>query len=126
MDGHDMSAVHSFEPGDFLIFQLESGYGLLRVLGVELKNGNEVWHLAVYRDLFLDPESADVALETPRNLTTEIPHVAITNRAFESTQVARMGNVSLTVDELSGYESWKTSAEQRISDRSVRLLLGLR
>ena len=121
-----MSAVHSFEPGDFLIFQLESGYGLLRVLGVEFRNGDEVWHLAVYRDLFLDAESADVALEMPRNLTTEIPHVAITNRAFESTQVAKMGNVALTGDELSGYESWKASTDQPVSDRSVRLHLGLR
>lgn len=126
MDGHDMSAVHSFEPGDFLIFQLESGYGLLRVLAVEERNAGEVWHLAVYRDLFLDPDTADVALETPQNLTAEIPHVAITNRAFESTQVAKMGNHSLTGDELSGYESWKTSADQPVSDRSVRLLLGLR
>lgn len=126
MDKHDMSAVHNFTPGDFLIFQLESGYGLLRVLAVEQKSADDVWHLAIYRDLFLDPETADVALETPQSLTTEIPHVAITNRAFESTQVAKMGNLSLTSDELSGYDSWKASADQPVSDRSVRLLLGLR
>src|SRR5687767_7812014 len=107
MDKHDMPAVHSFTPGDFLIFQLESGYGLIRVLGTEQRNADEVWHLAVYRDLFLDPDTADIALETPQNLTVEIPHVAITNRAFESTQVAKMRSLSLTGDELSGYESWK-------------------
>ena len=123
---HVMSAVHNFTPGDFLIFQLESGYGLLRVLAVEQKNADEVWHLAVYRDLFLDPDTADAALETPQNLTAEISHVAITNRAFESTQVAKMRNLSLTGDELSGYDSWKASADQPVSDRSVRLLLGLR
>jgi hypothetical protein len=117
-----MSAVHSFQPGDFLIFQLESGYALLRVLGVEERDGDSVWHIAAYRDLFLDPEMADAAIQDHANLTVELPHVALTNRAFESTQVAKMGSVPLGPEELRSYEEWTGD----VSDRSIRLLLGLR
>lgn len=124
MDG--MSSIHDFAPGDFLIFQLEAGYALLRVLDVQSMNGEAVWHIAAYRDLFLDTETADAALDEPENLGIEIAHAALTNRAFESTQVAKMRNVPLTGDELAAYEAWKSTAEQRVSDRSVRLLLGLR
>ena len=79
-----------FAPGDFLVFQLESGFGLLRVLGSEGDDGNKVWHLAAYRDLFLDVDSAEEAANHPDSLTVELPHVALTNRAFESTQVAKL------------------------------------
>ena len=116
--------LHDFRPGDFLIFQLESGFALLRVLDVDETEG--VWHLAAYEDLFLDPEAADSALEDPAALTIDKPHIALTNRAFESTQVARMKNAELTEDDLEGYESWKESGEKAVHDRSVRLLLGLR
>jgi len=121
-----MSVIHSFAPGDFLIFQLESGYGLLRVTATDELNGEHVWHVAAYRDLFLDVEMADVAIANPQSLTVEIPHVALTNRAFESTQVSRIGNATLNDGELSAYETWKQSSDQDISDRSIRLLLGLR
>lgn len=121
-----MTSVHSFEPGDFLIFQLEAGYGLLRVLGVEEKDGDAVWHVAAYRDLFLDPDSADSSIDHPENLHVEIPHVALTNRAFESTQVAKLRNVPLAAESLASYEDWNRSSEKHISDRSIRLLLGLR
>ncbi len=121
-----MSSIHDFAPGDFLIFQLEAGFALLRVLDVQVPDGDAVWHIAVYRDLFLDTETADAALDEPEKLGTEIAHTALTNRAFESSQMALMRNVPLTADDLAAYESWKRSAEPRISDRSVRLLLGLR
>lgn len=121
-----MSSIHDFAPGDFLIFQLEAGFALLRVLDVQARDGDAVWHIAVYRDLFLDTETADAALDEPEKLGTEIAHTALTNRAFESSQMALMRNVPLTADDLAAYESWKRSAEPRISDRSVRLLLGLR
>ena len=121
-----MSSIHDFAPGDFLIFQLEAGFALLRVLDVQAMNGEVVWHIAAYRDFFLDTETADAALVEPQNLGIEIAHAALTNRAFESTQVAKMRNVPLTGDELAAYEAWKSTAEQRVSDRSVRLLLGLR
>ncbi|MGD9628048.1 MAG: hypothetical protein AB7V18_02260 [Pyrinomonadaceae bacterium] len=121
-----MSSIHDFAPGDFLIFQLEAGFALLRVLDVQAPGGDAVWHISVYRDLFLDTETADAALDEPEKLGTEIAHAALTNRAFESSQMALMRNVPLTADDLVAYEAWKRSAEPRISDRSVRLLLGLR
>jgi hypothetical protein len=121
-----MAAVHSFAPGDFLIFQLEAGYALLRVLDVESVDGDEVWHVAAYGDLFLDAEMADAAIDRHESLRVELAHAALTNRAFESTQVARMRNVPLSADELAAYEAWKHSDAHEISDRSIRLLLGWR
>lgn len=121
-----MSSIHDFAPGDFLIFQLEAGFALLRVLDVQDLNGEPIWHIKVYRDLFLDTEMADAALDEPEKLGIEIAHAALTNRAFESSQMAKMRNVPLAADELASYEAWKRSAEPIVSDRSVRLLLGLR
>ncbi|MEP7149858.1 MAG: hypothetical protein ABI857_13340 [Acidobacteriota bacterium] len=121
-----MPTVHSFVSGDFLIFQLESGYALLRVLAVDETDAGEVWHLAAYKDLFLDVEAVDEALDDATSLIIEKPHVALTNRAFESTQVARMRNVPLREDDLEDLKAWKLSAEKTVSDRSIRLLLGLR
>lgn len=118
--------VHDFNPGDFLIFQLESGFALVRILDVGKEDGEDVWHVAAYQDLFLDPEAADKALENPEKLTLDKPHLALTNRAFESTQTARMRNVPLTQEELAEYEAWKNSFDREVSDRSIRLLLGLR
>ncbi len=126
MDGKAMTAIHDFAPGDFLIFQLEAGYGLLRVLDVDHHDGDHVWHLAAYRDLFLDPDMADAAIENNAGLGVAIPHAALTNRAFESTQVAKMANVPLNAGDLAAYEAWKSSGDRHVSDRSIRLLLGLR
>lgn len=116
--------VHDFQPGDFLIFQLESGFALLRVLDVE--RTDETWHLASYKDFFLDPETADAALDDPARLTVDKPHIALTNHAFESTQVARIRNVPLAEADLEEYNSWKGSDASEVHDRSIRLLLGLR
>lgn len=116
----------NFQAGDFLIFQLESGFGLLRILAVEETDADTVWHLAAFNELFLDIETADAALEHPESLTVSHPHLALTNRAFESTQVARMKNVSLTEDELKSYRDWLNNLNREVSDRSVRLMLGLR
>jgi hypothetical protein len=115
-----------FQAGDFLIFQIESAYGLLRILAIEDVEGEKVFHLAGYDEMFLDIDSADAALADYRGLTVGKPHMALTTRAFESTQVARMGNAALTDAELKAFEDWKQSAERSISDLSVRLLLGLR
>jgi hypothetical protein len=113
-----------FQPGDFLIFQLESGYGLLRLLSIDEQNGERVWHVAAYEDLFLDTEGAEAAISDPEQLSLTNPHIALTNRAFESTQVARMGNVPLTPEE--ERRARDASAQPKVSDRSIRLLLGLR
>ena len=116
----------NFQAGDFLIFQIESGYGLLRVLAIDETEGGTVWHLAAYNEMFLDIDSADAAIENYDNLTVNYPHLALTNRAFESTQTARMTNISLQADELKAFEMWKANPSRKISDLSVRLLLGLR
>lgn len=115
----------NFQAGDYLIFQIESGYGLLRLLEIEEKSGEKIWHLTAFNEMFLDVETADLALENPSALTINISHVALTNRAFEATQVARMMNLPLTENELKAFEDWKNNAGD-ISDRSIRLLLGFR
>ncbi|MBA3634692.1 MAG: hypothetical protein H0W58_18075 [Acidobacteria bacterium] len=116
----------NFQAGDYLIFQIESAYVLLRLLAIEETAEEKVWHLASYNEMFLDIDSADAALENSNNLTINHPHLALTSRAFESTQVARMKNEPLTENELKAYEEWKKEANREVSDRSVRLLLGLR
>lgn len=121
-----MTAVHDFNPGDFLIFQLESGFALLRVLAVDTTDGDGVWHVAAYRDFFLDTESAENAIDQPETLAVEKSHIALTNHAFESTQVARLRNIPLTEAELNGYRAWKSDPTHEIFDRSIRLILGLR
>jgi len=113
-----------FAPGDDLIFQLESGFGLLRVLAVEGEGAETVWHLLAYDDFFPDVESAEVAL-SQRALPVRKAHMALTNRAFERTPVARLGNRPVTEDELSTYTQWLNS-ERVVSDRSALLMLGIR
>ncbi len=115
-----------FQAGDFLIFQIESAYGLLRILAVEETQNGTVWHLAAYNEMFLDIEMADAALEDFTSLTISRPHLAVTNRAFESTQVARMKNEPLNEVELKAYREWIENPSRKVSDTSVRLLLGLR
>ena len=121
-----MASVHDFTPGDFLIFQLESAYALLRVLAVDENGDDPVWHVAAYRDFYLDPEVADAAVENSANLEVERAHLALTTHAFESTQLARLQNVPLVERELEGYNAWKASQNKEVYDRSIRLLLGLR
>lgn len=116
----------NFQPGDFLIFQIESGYGLLRVLAIDERSPGTIWHLAAYSELFLDVEMADAALDSGDSLKISHPHLALTNRAFESTQVARMRHLPLNEDDLIAFDQWKQNEASDVSDRSVRLLLGLR
>lgn len=118
--------AQNFQAGDFLIFQIESGYGLLRILGISEQNGESVFHLSAYNELFPDIEFADAALANPQSLTLSVPHVALTNRAFLSTQTARMKNVPLTEAELKPLEDWQNDENAEITDRSIRLMLGLR
>ncbi len=117
-----------FAAGDDLIFQLESGYGLLRVLAVETSaaGAEEVWHLMVYEELFPDVEAAEEALAAPDNLHTRAAHLALTERAFERTPAARLGHRPLTERELAAYRLWVQQGSGDVSDRSVLLLLGLR
>ena len=115
-----------FAPGDFLVFQLEAGYGLLRVLGSEGEKGDKVWHLVAYRDLFTDVDSAEEAAKQADSLTVELPHVALTNRAFESTQVAKLMSSPIDTSRNEPLNAWHADPAHQIHDRSIRLLLGLR
>ncbi len=53
----------NFQAGDFLIFQIESAYGLLRILAIQETAGESIWHLAAYNEMVLDIDTADTALE---------------------------------------------------------------
>ena len=114
-----------FTPGDDLIFQLESGYGLLRVIAIDEREGKKVWHLSAYEELFGDVESAERALASPEALHVRKKHMALTERAFERTPAARIGNRPVTNTELASYEDWSRS-DGHVSDRSALLMLGLR
>ena len=116
----------NFSAGDFLVFQLEAGFALLRLLFVDETNDPKVWHVAAYGDFFLDVETAESALTDIHSLTISNPHLALTNRAFESTQVARIGNIPLTDRENGSLAAWRKDPNRDVSDRSVRLMLGLR
>jgi hypothetical protein len=117
--------MHSFSPGDDLIFQLESGFGLLRVIAVDGEGAETIWHLLAYDEFFPDVESAELRLSGSAPLPVRQAHMALTNRAFERTPTARLGNRPVTEDELIAYNVWLNS-ERHVSDRSALLMLGIR
>src|SRR5580765_1713618 len=114
-----------FAPGDDLIFQLESGFGLLRVIAIDEPEGKTVWHLLAYEEFFPDVESAERALAQPSSLHIRQPHMALTERAFERTPAARLGNRPVSDVERAPYDKW-IQAGGKVSDRSALLMLGLR
>ncbi len=115
-----------FQPGDFLVFQLEAGYSLLRLLEIDDTGSETIWHVAGYDDFFLDVETAEAMTANAAKLTLKDRHIALTTRAFESTQVATISNQSLTAEDLEPIAKWRTDPDRKVSDRSVRLMLGLR
>jgi hypothetical protein len=117
--------MHNLAPGDDLVFQLESGFGLLRVLAIDGAGAETIWHLLAYDEFFPDVESAERALAQGNPLPIRQPHMALTNRAFERTPTARLGNRPVTDDELVAYNAWLNS-ERTVSDRSALLMLGIR
>lgn len=116
----------NLQPGDFLVFQLESGFALMRLLAMDEDEGGKTWHVAAYGDFFPDVESAEAATARPESLGPGNPHLALTNRAFESTQVAKIASIPLTARETEPLTTWKKDPDRQVSDRSVRLMLGLR
>jgi hypothetical protein len=114
-----------FVPGDDLIFQLESGFGLLRVIAIDKRDGIPVWHLMAYEELFPDIESAELALNQPESLHIRRAHMALTDRAFERTPAARLGNRPVGSAERDAYQNWIETGGQ-VADRSALLMLGLR
>jgi hypothetical protein len=117
--------MQDLHPGDYLAFQLEAGFALLRLLAIDNEGGDAVWHLVAYTNLFPSVESAEAAVNAG-GLEISEPHLALTNRAFESTQVARIAHRDLKDDELSVLNAWHCDADRKVRDRSIRLLLGLR
>lgn len=115
-----------FQPGDFLVFQLEAGFALIRLLAVDAAVDAKVWHVAAYGDFFPDVDSAEAATAFPAALTVLNDHMPLTDRAFESTQVARISNVPLTDRELRSLSAWRSGPNGKVSDRSVRLMMGFR
>ena len=117
--------TQTFAPGDDLIFQLESGFGLLRVIAVDESDAGATWHLLAYEEFFPDVESAELALAGPAGLHIRNPHMALTDRAFERTPAARLGNRPVTDEERAAYLDWAESSRE-VSDRSALLMLGIR
>src|SRR5436190_23265764 len=118
--------ANAFDPGDFLLYQLESGFGLLRILAIEGEDAGRIWHIAVYRELFPDVESAEQASTAPSSLHIDRAHLALTERAFDRTPTAKLGNLPLAEDDLNGYRDWMATEDRHIFDRSLLLLLGMR
>src|SRR6266850_5029670 len=112
---------HQFAPGDDLVFQLESGLGLLRILAIEGEGGETVWHLLAYEEFFPSVEAAEAALNQPGLLNIRKAHMALTDRAFERTPAARLGNRPLTDAERVAYQNWIESGGE-VSDRSALLM----
>ena len=115
----------TFAPGDDLVFQVESGFGLMRVLASEGAGPAAVWHVLVYQDFYPDVESAEAALAEGRALDVREPHLALTEHAFEKTPAARLGNRPVNPRELEALEHWRATGGEA-QDRSVLLLLGMR
>ncbi len=114
-----------FVPGDDLVFQIESGFGLLRVLEVEGEGVETVWHVLVYEDFYPEVEAAEAALAGDAELPARIPHLALTDHAFEKTPVARLGNRPVRETELEALRRWRERGGE-VFDRSVLLMLGMR
>jgi hypothetical protein len=115
-----------FVAGDNLVFQLESGFGLMRVLAVDGAGADAIWHVLTYEELFPDIESAEQALTAPENLHVGYAHLALTDRAFERTPAARLSHRTVADNESADYQLWRRSTEPRVFDRSLLQLLGMR
>lgn len=115
----------AFAPGDDLVFQIESGFGLVRVLAVEGEGRERVWHVLVYQDFYPEVEAAEAALATGRDMEVREPHIALTEHAFEKTPAALLGNRPVAENELDAVRRWEQSGG-RPHDRSVLLMLGMR
>lgn len=115
----------NYSPGDDLLFQLESGFGLMRVLAVEGEGRETVWHVLVYEEFYADIETAEAALARGGALEVRTPHLALTDRALERTPAARLGQRPVTEEEIELVNSWREQGA-RVFDRSVLQMLGIR
>ena len=115
-----------YAPGDDLVFQLESGFGLFRVLATERREAETIWHVLVYEDFYPEVELAEAALLTKAGaLAVRAPHLALTDRALERTPAARLGNRAVMQEELNAVRTWRERGGEAF-DRSLLQLLGIR
>jgi hypothetical protein len=115
----------SYEAGDDLVFQMESGFGLVRVLATEGEGRDAVWHIQVYYDFYPDVETAEAALTADVALAVREPHLALTEHAFEKTPAARLSHRPVAAEELEPLDRWRREG-RRVHDRSLLLMLGMR
>ena len=116
----------NYRAGDFLVYQLESAFALLRLLAIDETDDGRIWHLAGYSEFFPDVESAEAALDSPGSFKKVLPHAALTERAFQSTQTAPLANQPLSYDDLAPLNTWRENSDRSVSNISIRLLLGFR
>lgn len=114
-----------FVAGDNLIFQLESGFGLMRVLAVDEAQAETIWHLTVFEDFYPDIETAERALEHLDALQVRRAHLALSTYALEKTPAAKLDNQPLRDEEANFRRTWEVSGSP-VANRSVLLMLGLR
>ncbi len=118
-----------YAPGDDLVFQLESGFGLFRVLAAERSGAETIWHVLVYEDFYPEVEMAEAALTAAAAqtgaLAVRLPHLALTDRALERTPAARLRNRAVTQDELAPVRAWREHNGE-VFDRSLLQMLGIR
>jgi hypothetical protein len=114
-----------FAAGDDLVFQVESGFGLVRVLATEGAGEAAVWHILVYENFYPDVETAEAALDGGAALAVRSPHIAFTEHAFAKTPAARLGNRPITAEELKALEDWR-EARGAVHDRSLLQMIGMR
>jgi hypothetical protein len=115
----------NFKPGDFLIFQIESGFGLLKLIGISGSQEDPVWHLRAFNELFLEIDTAEMAANSHEQLTVGMKHAALTNRAFLATQVAILKSDVISEEESAIVSDW-IGQSLKPTDSPIRLLLGLR
>src|SRR5260370_39679993 len=116
--------AQTFAAGDDLIFQLESGFGLLRVIAIDERETDTTWHLMAYEELFPDVESAERALGDPASLHIRKAHMAATTRASQRPPAPRLGNRPATESERAAFQA-RVASDGKVSDRSTLLLLAL-
>ena len=115
-----------YTPGDDLVFQLESGFGLFRVLATERGGAETIWHVLVYEDFYPEVEMAEAALaKEPSALAVRLPHLALTDRALERTPAARLQHRAVTQGELAAVRAWHERGGE-VFDRSILQMLGIR
>jgi hypothetical protein len=114
-----------FVAGDDLVFQVESGFGLVRVLASEGEGEAAVWHVLVYEDFYPDVETAEAALGGGGTLAVRNAHIAFTGHAFAKTPAARLGNRPVEGEELKALDQWRASGGA-VHDRSLMQMIGMR